>query len=869
MRGGTDETMLDDGLAPPEPVVAREAWPFVALALACITGITLGHWLPWGGLWLAAAGGALTGMATMLGRGRRPAALRWGLIATVALMAAWHLWQAQPVTPAPVARYVTERAQLAEVTGVIVDAPYEAERDSGAFARFDYRTSRTLTVLAVETIVVGEPRRVEPAAGRLLLHVGQSDHRLRRGQRIRAIGWLGAIQGPSNPGEFDYAQLMRDRGIVGRLTLPARDHWQRLAEPSPWHPATALHQVRQRLAGALLASLQLGMTEASESLALLETLLLGVWSKELSDTYDAFQRVGLAHVMSISGAHLAILLGLVWALARLVVPHPRWAAVVVLVVLGLYLLALPVRVPIMRAAIMAGVFGATYASGRRVPGLAMLAMAAVAVLVWRPGDLLTPGFQLSFGVVAGLMLFAGPVSQWLWPAALEPAAAAGGASTQASQAEPARLSVMLLRRAVDYAAANLVAFVIALPVVAYHFQIVSPLAMVMSLLALPAVVALLAVGYLKMVVGLALPSGSIVLAGPLTWLSETLLGLVDHAQRWPGAAVELTRSPSEAWVVATLAVAVAWLTGWYARRRAALTASVGVLLLWAVAVDGDWAGRWRQRHQPAAQVTVNMLAVGEGNCYLLRMPGYTALIDCGSQSYLDVGLRTVEPALRALGVRELDAIFLTHADLDHYSGVLDVLDQMPVTVVHVPPQLLDAARRQPGSATAYLVAGLHARQRPPRPLSRGWRHTAGAVELELLWPPAERTFERSNDQSFVFAIRAAGRTLILNGDIQDEAVQGLLAVEPDLRADVSEMPHHGSYADGSVAWLAATRPAVLLQSGSWRRLEQDRWPAKLRAIGLADAARLNTAVHGMVELRIMPDGTIDWTTFRDRPAGAE
>src|SRR5690606_27722724 len=95
---------------------------------------------------------------------------------------------------------------------------------------------------------------------------------------------------------------------------------------------------------------------------------------------------------------------------------------------------------------------------------------------------------------------------------------------------------------------------------------------------------------------------------------------------------------------------------------------------------------------PAA-VRINMIAVGHGSSHLVRLAGdddhppYTMLFDCGSQSYLDVAQRTIVPALQALGVRHIDALFISHANLDHYSGVIDLADAMPIHRVLVPPQL--------------------------------------------------------------------------------------------------------------------------------------------------------------------------------------
>ncbi|MFA9479183.1 ComEC/Rec2 family competence protein [Phycisphaerales bacterium AB-hyl4] len=860
MFGGADDSLMqaDEGREARER--ARRARPFVFLAVAMMVGVLVGRAWPWGAMWVVAAGAPMAGMGVMLLRGHGRAALIWGLLAVVMLMAGWQVWRAEHVAADHIARYATRPAQLAEVTGRVVELPSSPARDVGAFAAFDYRPPVTRTVVAVDGVAVGPARQFAPASGRVLLRVGEVDHRLKRGQRIRAVGWLGDVHGPSNPGEFDYREHLRSRGIVGRLSLPSRSHWQLLEEPSVWSPAR-LQILRDDFAATLQRSLRLGMAEDERSLALLEAVLLGIWGRELADTYESFRRVGLAHLLAISGAHLGILLGLVWMVVRVVVPYPRWAAMIVLVVLGLYLLALPVRVPIMRAAIMAAVFCVGYASGRKLPAMAMLAIAMIAVLLWRPSDLFTPGFQLSFGIVAGLIVFARPVRRWLWPTDTE---RLGDART-ARQAEPARLSTMLLYRGADYGAANVVAFVIALPVVAYHFQMVSPLAIVMSLLALPVVTAVLALGYLKMVVGLLLPSVSIVLAGPAMWLSDSLLGLVDHAEHWPGAWLELTHTPSAAWVMATSSAGVALLAGAYAGRRKALAASAGVLLLWAVAVERDWATLFKaDADRPV--MTLHSFSVGHGSAHLVQFDGRAILFDCGSHAYPLVGSRTVAPGLRRLGVRELDTVFVSHAHLDHFNGLLELADRIAVHEVLLTPAMWQEAHEQPWRATGVLLAGLRERSVPVRAAYRGWARQYDNVQLRLLWPPADkRDFDRVNDTSLVLAIDhvTADRRLLLTGDIEAQAIAGLLAREPGLRADVVEMPHHGEYSDAGITLLDALQPSLLVQSSDLARLRRDRWPRQLDAMGLGDAPRLTTADHGMVTVQIHPTGEIRWHTFRE------
>lgn len=827
--------------------VSRE--PLVWLAVLMIAGVMLGAALPWRWLYLLVAAGSTAMALVMWRRGGLGGVRSWSAVAVVALSAGWLVVRTAAVPSDHITHWVTDEPQLARVTGVIDGPPWLRKAQRGPFAPYDWQPPATLFVLDLRTIVVGGVER--STSGRLIVRIDQAEHRLRAGQRIRAEGWLGAIRGPQNPGEFDFRRSMRLRGIEARLTMPRRGNWALLAEASAG-PLQGVKRLRAAAADAAMGSLRLGLEERPRELGLLQTLLLGQWSSELVELEDEFRAVGLTHILSISGAHLAILMGIVWLLARLAVPHPPRAAMVVLAVLLLYLMAVPLRVPIVRAGLMAGLFCVASATGRRASPMGLLGLACVVCLVWRPMDLFTPGFQLSFGIVAALVLWTRPVAAWLWPPPIV-------------RVQAPTLGELLLRRLVDYIAVSIVAFAVAAPVVAYHFQVISPLAVLLSVLSLPVVTAVLALGYLKVLVGLLLPSGGIVLAGPLAWLADAMLGLVEHSATWPAASVELAQPPTIAWTLGAVGAVVALLAGTFRGRRRSL-ACAGVLVV-AWLMGGQWSGDppwpWTARDRRAA-ADLAMLAVGDGSCFVLRLhpdgwgEPYTLVFDCGSAEYLDVGSRTVVPTLRRLGVERVDALLISHADLDHYSGVVDVLDALPIDRVLMPPPLLAEARAHPEKATGFLLAQLDERGVTMEVAAQGWTQRVHDARLEMLWPPPEYTAKTANDTSLVLRVEVAGRVILLHGDAQNEALGELLRRPERLRADITDLPHHGSFVDRSPAWLSAVSPRIALQSSGFARLRNDKWAA---LIGERGVERYVTARDGMVHVRITRDGALSVKTF--------
>ena len=125
-------------------------------------------------------------------------------------------------------------------------------------------------------------------------------------------------------------------------------------------------------------------------------------------------RAGTAHLMSISGLHLGIFLGFVFLLCRLVAMSPRRSAGVVLVVLAAYVLLAEPRAPLLRSAIMAAALCSGLILGRRYMPLNALAAAAIILLAIEPLQLFQAGFQLSFAIVAGLVLFLRPARRLIF-----------------------------------------------------------------------------------------------------------------------------------------------------------------------------------------------------------------------------------------------------------------------------------------------------------------------------------------------------------------------------------------------------------------------------------------------------------------------
>jgi competence protein ComEC len=833
--------------------VARQprSYLLVMMAIAWATGAMAGHVLPFLWAWLIAATLA-AGLSLVYWRRKLPRAMRaMLLLALGCTAAAWLIARYERTSTDDVRQYLAYPSQLARVRGHVDGEPYLNTPERGTFGRFvRYKAPTTLAFVQLDEIHVDG--QWKPTTGGIVMKIEQADHRLQAGQRIEAVGWLTGTQEPMNPGEFDYQTWLARRGVYGRLTLKARTNWQALEGSragGAWPAFTA------RVAGVARSSLQLGMPDNAERNGLLDALLLGRRTSDMEQLNESFRQVGLSHLLSISGAHLTILLGIVWMFLRLVWPNPRGVAIMVLLLLAAYMCAVPPRVPIVRAAIMAGIFCAGYASGRSVRGMDMLALSALVVLIWRPIDVLNAGFQLSFVGVGALLLFATPLSHTFWP---EPDVTQQGDRTL----------FKLARGLANYVAAAVVGTLASLPLVAFHFGILCPLAILLSLLAGVPFIFVIGLGFLKIIVGLLWPSGGMLLAYPLTWVTDVFSGLVSQGANWPGASIELSKPPTLLWTVAASLLVAAVLAGHFKKRRVVQTLAVALCAVW-LSLPALIEPASANDIMSGDGMTLHMIAVGDGSCFVARWPQtdgseFVVMFDCGSQEFMEVGVDSVVPALKELDIHHIDLLFISHSDMDHFCGVVDVADALPVGAVVTTPQLLHEAEHHDRTATSMLVRMLRQRGVPIVEASQGWSRQTDQVDMQLLWPPADYQPRWANDASIVLSLRYGPRRVLLNGDIQQLAMEQLLADESlDLKADVTDLPHHGSYVDASEAWLARVSPQVVLQSTGTQRLLRDKWA---HAFEQSSMTRLVTEWHGLCTVHIEPQGEIVTQTFRKRQA---
>ncbi len=611
-------------------------------------------------------------------------------------------------------------------------------------------------VLAARAVYLGE-RRVE-TTGLVQVKVKDAGPVHSYGELLRADGLIYRPREPGNFGAFNYRDYLERRGIRCQMTVTGPEYLRSVAGERPLTPvglALACKHALQRVADATLDQRQA---------AVLGGMLFGARDRLDRAVEDIFAETGVAHVLCVSGLHVGFVLAGMFLLAgALGVPRRAYLLVVAPVVI-FYALMTGLGPAVVRAGIMALLVLTAALLGRERDWPTALALAAGVLLLFNPSSIYEVGFQLSFAATWGI-LYLGPLL---------------GQVFRVRFALPGWLALPLQ--------ITLAAQLATMPLLVYHFNLVSFIAPLANLLLVPLVGVIMLTGFIGCVAGLIfLPAGELFNAGTGA-LIDFFLALAGLLNRIPGGAAYAATPP---WPAVPLWFAGLVLTAEIARGRYKPPdfcrgkigpAAAGFLLM--LVLIWPWGGT-------GGRMQVHFLDVGQGDSILVRFPGGgTMLVDTGGRpgepdEVRATGDAVVVPYLRSLGINRLNALVVTHPDADHAGGVPAVLEKLKVdamVITGAPGYDEYIAQAESLRVPVYRAGAGQALQLDER------------VDVLVLAPGRGDAAAglSSNDASLVLRLDYRASSFLLTGDIEQHAQRLLLAGGADLQSDVFKVPHHGS-----------------------------------------------------------------------------
>ncbi|MDG9760000.1 DNA internalization-related competence protein ComEC/Rec2 [Pseudomonas sediminis] len=599
------------------------------------------------------------------------------------------------------------------------------------------------------------------------------------GERWRLAVNLKRPHGLVNPQSFDYEAWLLAQRIGATGTIKSGE---RLSS------ATGFGSWRDSLRQHLLAVPAFGREGA------IAALVLGDGSGLSTSDWRLLQHTGTVHLMVISGQHIALLAGFLYGLVALLARVGAWprrwpwlpcACALALSGALVYGMLAGFEVPVRRACVMVALVLLWRMRFRHLGAWWPLLLALIVVLLLEPLASLQPGFWLSFSAVAILALvFGGRLGVWGWWRGL----------TRAQWTMAIGLLPMMLILGLPVSSSGPLANLVAVPWVGL---VVVPLALLGTLL-LPVPM---------------IGEGLLWLAGGALYLLFELLGVI---AAWLPAWLP-SNLPLWAWLLAATGALLLLLPAGIPLRLPGLALLLPALLLPPKQLNDGRADVW-------------VLDVGQGLAVLVRTREHSLLYDAGPRfGDFDTGERIVLPSLRAMNLRRLDLMLLSHADNDHAGGAAAIKAGMPVSRV---------------------ISG------EPHRLAR----TLGAEDCESgqRWQWNDVTFRlwqwdqavSGNQRSCVLQIEAAGERLLLTGDIDVRAERALMQADFPLASRWLLAPHHGSRTSSSQAFIDAVGAPHVLITRSRHNAFGHPHPQVLARYQEAGVEVHDTALRGALHLRL-------------------
>jgi len=741
---------------------------------------------------------------------------------------------------------VVDEPKLATIRGVVITEPYINRYPDWEFARFkpsDPTSSFYLKVTEVE----GVASRVK-VTGIVRVQVGEPVLDLQLGDNIEAYCWLSRFEPPTNPGQFDFAAYMERRNIYVGVSIESRDGIK-LLQSSPAGSFTWLKtRIRQAATSALVGDL----SEDQASRGLLQALLLGNRQDIDSDTYRAFRKTGLLHFISLSGMHLGILFGIIWWLSKMMGFLKPARAGICTVAVAAFLMVVPLRPPALRAAIICWVFCASIIFRRHSNPVNTLSLAAIILLLIRPTQLFEAGWQLSFASVLGLLLFTERLHFLLYEKISGLRWRKGGPKTTVSYRMSSRLGPYLLR----LFSAGLAAWIGSAGILLYHFYTINPLVSIWTVLVFPLVSMILILGFLKILLFFLLPTLSLVLGVAATFLTDALVWIVKLIAHLVTSSILIGRVPL---ALIVLYYGVVFFVGFAHFRRPLIKRAICAFMLCSIAIYLG-ALKWQRTHRD--NLVLTCLDVGHGQAILAQLPGKTnILFDAGSLYGNDIGTRIVSPYLDYIGIRNIDAIIISHNDTDHINGIPEIVENCNIRSVYANNAFFDM--KDTWGTAKFLndclaEKGLEIKRIEPQ------INLSAGVKIEMFWPMEHNYNNKDlsdNDRSLVSLIEFAGVNILLCSDIEGFAQKEILRLYPNLTADVVLVPHHGSTATLDIEFLKHLEADFLICSRGRDRYEKTGRDTYSMRYAPIDAMSFCTSEDGAITVFVDTNGTIKTEVF--------
>ena len=687
------------------------------------------------------------------------------------------------------------------------------------------------------------------------------------GDYICMSGTVSVPDSATNPGTFDQYIYLKNKGYylcISNGTIESGNH-------RPYSIEGFLYGIKNRCTKIIDNSFD------SESAGIVKAMLVADKSTLDKNIKKLYSENGIAHIMAISGVHVAIIGMTLYGFLRKLRIGRLISGTFSIAIIILYGIMTGMSSSTERAVIMLILSIAAEYFGRKTDAPTSMGFAMIIMVLGNPYVILDAGFQLSFAAITGVTVVAPQLRKLLrmFKRFIKEA------DEKKKQKHKKIMSLRkMIIKLIDALVVGIASFITTTPVIIYYYYQFPPYSILINLIVIPLVSLIVGGSILVVLTGLFFTGAAVVMTYPVRLILFGYKYLCIFASGLPGASVLVGHISIGMVFVYYLSVVLIFAI--LRMIRIGKTERGGPILYLMLATVLSLTVVY-EVYSYDKSLKIVYMDVGQGDGVLLRTSGHGGiLIDGGSSSNKRVGEYVMVPVLKYYGVSEVEYAFVSHGDVDHVSGLEYLLNEEQ-SGVHVVNLVLpeygdhDALQELKSEATANNVNIIY--MKPGDNITYNHQH-AENINIECLYPDEEagQGVLDTNNLSMILKTTItwdvreadienlnkssdsdASLSLLFVGDAGIAAEKRLIElyeknslgeISDSIACDILKVGHHGSRnSSGSDFLKRVSAMYGIISCGKDNRYGHPH-AETLERLKMADTKYMTTKEHGAIILSI-------------------
>ncbi len=638
---------------------------------------------------------------------------------------------------------------------------------------FDEKTKYT-----VELTKIWDGKYYKNTNGRVLVNRYIEDNNFRYGQEVYIKGRLLKPRGSKNPGEFNYAGYLRNKGIFAIINLGSKSEIRFANKKNGnWFRREIVEKIKFDFINRISKNF------SGQEKEILKGLLLGEREGIDPDLKEQFAKSGIFHILAVSGLHVGFvifLLGFFVSLLR----FPKLFKII-LVILGIvfYASLTGSRPPVVRASLIYGIVLLGFFAERRIEPLNSIGTAGLILLLFRPDDLFSASFQLSFAAVSGIIFITSAFEDFIG---------------NAFKYLPKSFLIRIFKKYIIIPL--IISFGVILfisPFSGYYFSRLSFIAVILNLIVIPTTGVIVGLGFYSLIVGYFIPNICEPFNIVLHYLLKLLIFIADYSNKLIYSYMDVSRET----VILIVIFCIFFYLGYKSIAEGKKRRLLIYLLLLANILILD-----RILFHRIGEMRIIFFDVGQGDSALITFPDNKKMLIDGGDKRLsfDAGEYNIAPYLKRNGIKFIDWVVITHPESDHIGGIPFIIKNFKIGSV------LEMGVKEDSEIYKELENEINAKNIPRKQIFSGMRvNDSELYRIYILHPTKEfisEIYRNTNNFSIVIKIVYGESEFLFTGDIESFVEEMLMRYNDFLQSDVLKVSHHGSKTSTSSDFLSKVKP---------------------------------------------------------------